>query len=272
MLSLAWGTRPNLAVVGLGLRPGHLTHEARHFIESADVVLLLAAGLLAEEMVKVLNREVGILNQHYREGLDRLVTYERMVEHVVGELRQDRLVTMAIYGHPGVYCIPAHSSIQKAKELGFSAVMCPGISAEDALFADLGIDPAARGCQSYEATHLLLHQKSLDPSSWLIVWQIGVVGEPAWREGFSSPSLKLLQLKLVALYGEAHLVTIYFAHEALPMAPIVNQIHLGALAEAEFPPLSTLVIPPLLADRVDSETLEALHWRRGSTSRALSSE
>jgi len=29
--------------------------------------------------------------------------------------------------------------------------MLPGISAEDCLVADLGIDPASSGCQSYEA-------------------------------------------------------------------------------------------------------------------------
>jgi hypothetical protein len=35
---------------------------------------------------------------------------------------------------------------------GFDAVMLPGISAEDCLFADLGIDPGMIGCQSFEAT------------------------------------------------------------------------------------------------------------------------
>jgi hypothetical protein len=33
--------------------------------------------------------------------------------------------------------------------------MLPGISAEDCLFADLGIDPGIYGCQSYEATDFL---------------------------------------------------------------------------------------------------------------------
>jgi hypothetical protein len=35
--------------------------------------------------------------------------------------------------------------------------MLPAISAEDCLFADLGVDPADHGCPSYEATDFLVH-------------------------------------------------------------------------------------------------------------------
>lgn len=269
MIKFTGETPPHLAVVGLGLRPGHLTHEARELIEAADIVLMLAAGPMAEAMVNVLAREVAVLNRYYEEGLDRLVTYSRMVEHIIGELRQDRLATLAIYGHPGVYCMPAHAAIQRAKELGFSARMYPAVSAEDALFADLGIDPAGRGCQSYEATHFLLHDKLIDPTSWLIVWQIGVVGEQGWSEQFSSPGLSLLQEKLVGTYNEAHHATIYFAQEALPDSPLTMAVRLGDLRETTFPPLSTLVVPPVGPDRFDPEMVRALNWSRDSTTSSV---
>ena len=54
--------------------------------------------------------------------------------------------------------------------------MLPGISAEDCLFADLGVDPAEAGCQSYEATRFLERRPAIEPRAALILWQIGVVG------------------------------------------------------------------------------------------------
>jgi hypothetical protein len=46
------------------------------------------------------------------------------------------------YGHPGVFVSPAHRAIAIAREEGFKAKMLLGISAEDVLFTDLGVDPA----------------------------------------------------------------------------------------------------------------------------------
>jgi hypothetical protein len=34
--------------------------------------------------------------------------------------------------------------------------MLPAVSAEDCLFADLGVDPGAAGCQSHEAADFLI--------------------------------------------------------------------------------------------------------------------
>jgi len=36
--------------------------------------------------------------------------------------------------------------------------MLPGISAEDCLFADIGVDPGIYGCQSFEATDLFVNE------------------------------------------------------------------------------------------------------------------
>ena len=43
------------------------------------------------------------------------------------------------------------------------------MSAEDCLFADLGLDPAVVGCAQYEATDLLIYGRRPDPSAALIV-------------------------------------------------------------------------------------------------------
>lgn len=55
--------------------------------------------------------------------------------------------------------------------------MLPSISSEDCLFADLSVDPAVGGCQSYEATDFMLNGLIIGPSSQLVLWQIGVLGD-----------------------------------------------------------------------------------------------
>ena len=95
-----------------------------------------------------------------------------MLTHV----RRGQNVVGVFYGHPGVFVSPSHRSIEIARKEGFTAKMLPGISAEDCLFADLGIDPAIPGCVTYEATDMLVRNKPLVPSSHLIVYQVGCVG------------------------------------------------------------------------------------------------
>ena len=91
-------------------------------------------------------------------------------------LRKGQNVVGVFYGHPGVFVSPLHHSIDIAWREGFTAKMLPGISAEDCLFADLGIDPAIPGCVTYEATDMLIRKKPLVPSSHLIIYQVGCVG------------------------------------------------------------------------------------------------
>ncbi len=54
--------------------------------------------------------------------------------------------------------------------------MEPGISAEDCLYADLGLDPGTYGCQHYEASNLMFYQRTIDTAAYLILWQPGVAG------------------------------------------------------------------------------------------------
>lgn len=53
----------------------------------------------------------------------------------------------------------------------------PGISAIDCLFADLKIDPASMGLQSYDATEFLLYDENFSTTSHLVLWQIAIIGE-----------------------------------------------------------------------------------------------
>ena len=64
--------------------------------------------------------------------------------------------------------------------------MDPGISAEDCLYADLGLDPGTVGCTHFEASQLLFYRRLIDTSAWLVLWQVDVVGDRTYGVRCSS--------------------------------------------------------------------------------------
>jgi predicted XRE-type DNA-binding protein len=65
--------------------------------------------------------------------------------------------------------------------MGHLARMLPAISADSCLYADLEIDPARDGCQSFEATDFLVHDRLVDSRSLLIHWQIGMICDATFQ-------------------------------------------------------------------------------------------
>ena len=87
-------------------------------------------------------------------------------------------VCAAFYGHPGIFVYPGQEAVRRAREEGFDARMLPGISSLDCLWCDLGIDPAAAGCQIYHATDFVLQRRRPDTAATLVLLQINVIGQP----------------------------------------------------------------------------------------------
>ena len=164
----------DLVIVGTGIRTvGQMTQETICWIEEADCVFHVVGDPIAEAMITDLNPEGAVsMRGLYEVGKDRMITYRQMVAAMIEAVRAGKLVVGAFYGHPGVFAWPSHESVRQATAEGYRAVMLPGISAEDCLFADLNVDPATHGCQSYEATDFLLNGRVVDPTSSVILWQI----------------------------------------------------------------------------------------------------
>jgi hypothetical protein len=137
--------------------------------------------------------------------------------------------------------------------------MEPGVSAEDCLYADLGIDPGEQGCQHYEASQLMFHERRLDTGAWLVIWQPGVAGDRSYRR-FSTPApyrQPLVDL-LAADYPLDHPCTIYEAATLPFQAPRIERVALSALAQARLQAQSTLVLPPATPLRRNTRMLERL--------------
>ncbi len=154
----------SLTVVGTGVKAAsHATLEAVSYIRAAEKLLFLVADPITAEWLAELNPTAESLHSMYEAGRIRREIYSGMVDLILGHVRAGRRVCAALYGHPGIFAVPGHEAISRARSEGFPAVMLPGISAEDCLFADLGVDPARHGCQSFEATDFLLSQRTIDP-------------------------------------------------------------------------------------------------------------
>src|SRR5262249_55952404 len=151
--------------------------EAIGWIKRADKVLYLISDPVAESVIQELNPGgAESLLRLYAKHRTRSDAYDEMVEHCLRYVRAGKVVCFAAYGHPGVFASPTHEGVQKARAEVYKARMLPVISAEDCLFADLNIDPASSGCQSYEATDFLVNRRVIDPSSHVILWQMHVLG------------------------------------------------------------------------------------------------
>lgn len=252
-----------LIVVGTGIvGVAHLTTESIAAIDEADIVFYLVADQLTVRWILDRRADAISLFKHYKEGLNREVTYKSMAEEIMDHVREGKYVTAAFYGHPGVFVDPSHRAIKMAKEEGHYARMLPGIAADSCMIADLGIDPSREGWQAYEATHLVIAEKLIDPSTPLAVWQIGVVGDVTYSpNGFNLSAMDILKRKLLKVYPENHLVCVYEASEYAVIDFSQKWVQLKQLSADHVTALSTLYIPPCKASRVDEECLREVKKR-----------
>lgn len=252
--------RGRLSCVGLGMMLGaHLTPRARGTIERADVVFVLASDGLVERWVQEMHADVRSLQPYYAEGKSRRVTYEQMVGAILAEVRAGRRVCAAFYGHPGVFAQVAHEAIERARGESFEAVMEPAISAEDCMYADLGIDPGRVGCQHFEATQYLCCERQIDTSAYLVLWQVALAGDRGFtRYATGRVHREVLVEKLQRFYPATHEVIVYEASTIATDAPRVDRMPLAALVEADLHMRSTLVIGPARMLAPDRQVLAAL--------------
>ena len=244
----------HLVVVGTGIRTaGQLTGETIAWMRQATRLLYIVADPVAEEVMRQLCPDgAESMYDLYGEGKPRTQTYEEMVERIMTYVRNGERTVVAFYGHPGVFAYSSHESIRRARAEGYRARMLPAISAEDCLFADLGVDPSRSGLQSYEATDFLLNSRIIDNSSQLILWQVGIIGDWTFRSnGYDTSAMPLLLEKLFRFFPPTHPIYVYEAPCFPGCEPVIRQIPLEHLLTAGITATSTVYFPPARAATVD---------------------
>lgn len=254
----------SLVCVGTGIKSiGQVTLEARNHIVTADKVYSVCTDPVSENWVRKLNPTTETLCTFYGDQKYRDLTYEQMTMTLVDGVRAGQRVCAVFYGHPGVFVAPTHDAIRILREEGYQATMQPGISAEDNLYADLGIDPARNGCQMYEATHLLVTNRTLDPTATVIIWQVGCVGNAGFNlSGYSGEHVPVLVEFLERTYGPDHKVTVYEAAIFPGNKHRADRIPVHELTDTTLSGISTLYIPPLHAPDVDKDMIRRLKLRQ----------
>lgn len=261
-------TKPGkLVCVGTGLRlAGQITPLAQSHIENADVVVGAVPNGLARKWLQDIAKDYLCVLDYYSEcdkdGKDRRDTYRRMAATILEQVRAGKYVCAAFYGHPGIFACISHMAIADARAEGFSAEMLPGISAEDCLVADLGLDPGRTGLQSMETTQYMIYERRIDPSCLLVLWQPYLAGELTLKRFNSTPAkLQVLVDKLARDYPLDHTVILYEAATGPLEKTRMDRLALRDLPHAELRGITTLVIPaaaPLALDQAMVDLLNAL--------------
>ena len=259
------GPRGRLVVVGTGIQTGaHLTQEARYWLKRADRVLYVVADPVSEALLRDLNPTAQSLAPLYQEGQPRTETYRQMIEQTLMLVEQGFLVCLAAYGHPGVFAHPTHAAIRLARMKGYEASMLPGISTQDCLFAELGVDPATHGCQSFEATDFLVRRRRFDPSVPLILWQVNMLGEKAFRTTACDPArIAVLVEVLKRYYGPDHEVVCYRTAQLPVEDSVMLRVPLSELGTRPETIPWTLYVPPCEQPPLDEEMAKLLGQKAG---------
>ena len=253
----------SLTAVGSGIKSiAHLTLEAQAHIKAADQVLVCAADAVTDGYIRELNPHVEDLHVYYGEDRPRRETYRAMADRMIWHVQQGKEVVVVMYGHPGVFVNPTFVAIEEVSALGYPTQMLPGVSAEDCLIADLQVDPAAYGLQTYEATYFLTRRVTIDTCVPLVLWQVGLVADHGFsRAGFDGRHFDLLRDRLVQLYTAPHDVTIYEAAQHPLATPRVLVKPVGELTHEDVSAISTMFIPPCRAPETDWDTVRTIQER-----------
>lgn len=251
----------SIVCVGLGMSLGaHISTLTRNFIQQADIVFMGVTNALAEQWLIELNSNSISLQTFYQEGKDRRESYEQMVNAMMHEIRSGKKVVGAFYGHPGVFAWAPHKVIELAKLEGYHGHMEPGVSAEDCLYADMGIDPGTYGIAHYEASQFMRYQRVVDVAAYLVLWQIGFVGDPSCRRYQTEASHRqILIVLLLQYYPEHHSIAVYECATLPNERPTILWTPLNELAHVAVKHHSTLLIPPCITRKIDTDIQSKLN-------------
>jgi len=254
----------SLLVVGSGIKFfSHLTTEAIACIQQCDVVLYLVNDPILKMWIEEQNHNCESLDFIYTSTNFRIDAYQQITNYVLGHLYQNKHVCFVLYGHPTVFSKPGLDAVKIAKQKGYYAKILPGISAEDCLFADLLIDPGSLGCQSFEATDFLIHQRKFDVCAHLILWQvdaIGIVDQESTND--KKTGIFLLVDYLKKYYKATDEIIIYEAAQYPGFEPKITYTKLNILQEISLTNLSTLYVPPIKKARKNRLIMNSLGLKK----------
>lgn len=236
-------TNGALTVVGTGIGFRHQIIPAAHeAIVAADVVLYQIDDPQTSAWLEAQNPSARPVEMPEQSGAPSADAFEAVAQEIAAAVVADTAVCFVTYGHPGIFQHAGHRSVELVRAAGGEAEMVPGISALDCLVADLGVD-IATGCQILDATALVMHNKTLDPTSALIVFQSGLFANAA-IDATAPIAFGEFTGRLRIDWPDDTEVTVYEAPMLSSHDPSVRQHRLDELDESHVTPRSLLYLRP----------------------------
>jgi uncharacterized protein YabN with tetrapyrrole methylase and pyrophosphatase domain len=256
--ALSGRVRGRLTVVGTGVRPDQLTSQALLALELAEKVFYLVPDRPTVQRIHALNATAESLMPLVMGTNSAEKGSQPLAEIILAPVRRGLTTCAAFFGHPVMLTGPVPQILRTCREEGHEVEVLPGVSMQDCLYADLGVDPGQGGCQSFDSTDFLIHRRRYDPTSHLILWQIGAIGCLASESRNCSHGLELLAEVLRETYPEDHEVRIYEAVTEAGPEPRILDLPLRRLPEGTVSLYSILYVPPLPARLPDPAILARL--------------
>ena len=237
-----------LIIIGSGISAvSHLTLEAISFIKNADIVFYNVADPATELYIKDLNKNSIDLYEWYDDNKPRDETYVQMAELMLQQVRNGKNTVGIFYGNAAIFATPTHRAIEIAKKEGYEAKILPGISSLDCLFGDLNVDPAD-GCQIFEATDLLVRNRTINIDQSAIILQVGAVGNFRFNfEKMNNDKFDIFVDFLMTSYGNDHEIIHYIASIYPFQQPFIERVKISELKNyrEKITGISTFYIPRL---------------------------
>jgi Tetrapyrrole (Corrin/Porphyrin) Methylases len=180
---------PHIYIAGLGLQTvTQITREVQDACRGSAEILYVDTGIATRTFLETLcPRVTPLFDESYARDASRVSAYHHMAARVVEAALDHPPVTFALHGHPLVAALPPFLVLELAAALDLRVTILPGVSALDALLADLRLDPVVHGIQMYEATDVLLRRRPLQSDVPAILWQIGPIETCLHSQAVSLP-------------------------------------------------------------------------------------
>lgn len=249
-----------ITVVGLGPGdPGAITLAAREALEQAAPLFLRTEVHPTTQAMRRWGLSWQSFDPYYQQGASFEAVYDRIVASLLAASEAGDVV-YAVPGHPLV----AEDTVTKLlQEPGVSVSIVPGLSALDALYARLGVDPNA-GMQVVDG--LALEGRDLRPEWHTLVLQL-----------YSPQVASEVKLHLMRVWPDDHVVQVVRAAgvpgeeriETVPLYEIDRLPWLDYLTSLYLPPASRRGFARLVDIIASLRAPEGCPWDREQTPESL---
>jgi hypothetical protein len=115
------------------------------------------------------------------------------------------------------------------------------------------------GCQHFEAGQLLFFERRLDTSAYLVLWQVGLVGDRSLARFTTSGAYRQVLVDVLSQdYPLDHEIILYRAVTLPIQKPRIRRIALRDLPHVDVPTEETVILPPAIPLKANPAIRERL--------------